>query len=108
VCVLAELVSASFEFVDGQLRRLQRHAAERHEASRMRANSARQVVVQQTTQVLRVRRLRLRTVPLLHKQSIDISCPPGPQQQTCRTLLQRANGTDRRTDAQTDGHRTVS
>jgi len=34
------------------------------------------------------------------QQSIDISCPPGPQQQTRRTLLQRANGTDRgRTDA---------
>jgi len=38
------------------------------------------------------------------QQSIDISYPPGPQQQTRRTLLQRANGTDR----QTDGHRTVS
>jgi len=34
------------------------------------------------------------------QQSIDISCPPCPQQQTRRTLLQRANGTDR----QTDGH----
>ena len=32
------------------------------------------------------------------QQSIDISYPPGPQQQTRRTLLQRANGTDRRTD----------
>jgi len=29
------------------------------------------------------------------QQSIDISYPPGPQQQTRRTLLQRANGTDR-------------
>ena len=29
--------------------------------------------------------------------SIDISCPPGPQQQTCRTLLQRSiDGTYRR------------
>ena len=27
-----------------------------------------------------------------------ISCPPGPQQQTHRMLLQWANGTDRRTD----------
>ena len=32
------------------------------------------------------------------QQSIDISYPPGLQQQTCRTLLQRANGTDSRTD----------
>jgi len=33
---------------------------------------------------------------------IDISYPPGPQQQTRRTLQQRPNdGTDR----QTDGHR---
>jgi len=31
----------------------------------------------------------------------DISYPPGPQQQTRRTLMQWANGTDR----QTDGHR---
>ena len=31
--------------------------------------------------------------------SIDISCPPGPQQQTRRTLVQRPiDGTDRRTD----------
>ena len=33
------------------------------------------------------------------QQSIDISYPPGTQQQTRRTLLQRANRTD------TDGHR---
>jgi len=38
------------------------------------------------------------------QQSIDISTPPSPQQQTRRTLLQRANRTDRRRD----GHRTVS
>jgi len=38
-----------------------------------------------------------RRTPLL-QQSIDISCPPCPQQQTRRTLLQWANGTDRRTD----------
>ena len=31
------------------------------------------------------------------QQSIDISYPPGPQQQTRCTLLQRTNGTDRRT-----------
>ena len=31
--------------------------------------------------------------------SIDISCPPGPQQQTRRTLLQRStDGTNRWTD----------
>jgi len=36
------------------------------------------------------------------QQLIDISCHPGPQQQTRRTLLQRStDGTDRRTD---DGH----
>jgi len=35
------------------------------------------------------------------QQSIDISCPLGPQQQTRRTLLQRTNGTDRRTDEHT-------
>jgi len=44
-----------------------------------------------------------RCMPLL-QQSIDISCPPDPRQQTRRTLLQPANGTDGRTD----GHRTVS
>jgi len=38
------------------------------------------------------------------QQSIDISYPPGAQQQTRRTLQQRANETDRRTD----GHRTVT
>jgi len=33
------------------------------------------------------------------QQSIDISCPPGAQQQTRRTLLQRSiAGTDRETD----------
>ena len=37
--------------------------------------------------------------------SINIACPPGPQQQTRCTLLQRSkNGTDR----QTDGHRPVT
>ena len=37
------------------------------------------------------------------QQSIDISCSPGPQQQTRRTLLQQANGTDKQTDRQADG-----
>jgi len=32
---------------------------------------------------------------------IDICCKPGPQQQTRRTLLQRADKTDRRTDRRT-------
>jgi len=40
------------------------------------------------------------------QQSIDISYPPDPQQQTRRTLLQRANGGQ--TDGRTDGHRAVS
>ena len=35
---------------------------------------------------------------LAPQQLIDISYAPGPRQQTRRTLLQRANGTDRRTD----------
>jgi len=37
------------------------------------------------------------------QQSIDISCLPGPQQQTCRSGVQRPNdGKDGRTDIQTD------
>jgi len=36
------------------------------------------------------------------QQSIDICQLPDPQQQTCRTLLQRANG------GRTEGHRTVT
>jgi len=36
------------------------------------------------------------------QQSIDISCLPSAQQQTRRTLLQLANGTDRRADRRTD------
>jgi len=37
------------------------------------------------------------------QQSIDISCPPGAQLQTRRTLLQRSiDGTDRQTDGRTD------
>ena len=44
-------------------------------------------------------------VTIAGQQSIDISWPPGAQQQTRRTLLQRSiDGTDR----QTDGHRTVT
>jgi len=44
--------------------------------------------------------LRPRTAaPPTVQQSIDIHYPPGPQQQTQRTLLQRANGTDRETDS---------
>jgi len=35
----------------------------------------------------------------LLQQSTDTAFPPGPQQQTRRTLLQRANRTDRRTDS---------
>jgi len=35
------------------------------------------------------------------QQSTDISYRPGPQQQTRRTLLQRANGTDRQADGWT-------
>ena len=49
------------------------------------------------------------------QQSIDISCPPRPQQQTRRTLLQRSMSiveidrwTGRQTDRQTDRHRTVT
>jgi len=38
------------------------------------------------------------------QQSIDVSYSPSRQQQTRRTLLQGANGTDRRTD----GHRAVT
>jgi len=36
------------------------------------------------------------------QQPIDIFYPPSPQQQTRRTLLQRANETDRRTDRRRD------
>ena len=39
--------------------------------------------------------------PPLLKQSIDISCPPGPQQQTCSSGVRRANGTDGQTDRRT-------
>jgi len=56
--------------------------------------------------------LLLRAVLRLHaaaaravQQPIDISYPPGPQQQTRRTLLQRANGIGLQTDG---GHRTVT
>jgi len=36
------------------------------------------------------------------QQLIDISYRPGPQQQTHHMLLQQANGTDSRTDGQTN------
>jgi len=40
------------------------------------------------------------------QQSIDISYPPpGPQQQTRRTVLQWAHETDRRTDAGSGNNR---
>jgi len=46
--------------------------------------------------------LRPRAVALpIVQQSIDISYQPGPQQQTRRTLLQRANGSE-------VGHRAVT
>jgi len=40
-------------------------------------------------------------MPLL-QQSIDISCPLGPQQQTCSSSVRRLDGTDRQTDGQTE------
>jgi len=44
------------------------------------------------------RRVAVRRAPL----SIDISCPPGPQQQTRHSGMQLSiNGTDRQTDKQT-------
>jgi len=42
--------------------------------------------------------------PPLLQQSIDISCPPGPQQQTCISGVWRPGGTD----GQTDGRPTVA
>jgi len=42
-------------------------------------------------------RQRAAAAPVV-QQSINISYQPGPQQQTRRTLPQRANGTDRQTD----------
>jgi len=47
-----------------------------------------------------VLRLRAAAAPAV-QQAIDISYLPGPQQQTRRTMLQRANGTDRQTDRRT-------
>jgi len=37
------------------------------------------------------------------QQSIDISWPPGPQQQTRRRGVQRPDKTDRQTDREADG-----
>jgi len=45
-----------------------------------------------------------RRTPLL-QQSINISCPPGPQQQTCSSGFAAVGPY---WDRQTDGHRTVS
>ena len=39
--------------------------------------------------------------PPATQQSIDISCSPGPQQQTCRGSVRRPDGTDRWTDGRT-------
>ena len=36
------------------------------------------------------------------QQSIDISYPPSPQQQTCSSGVRRPDGTDRQTDRRTD------
>ena len=47
----------------------------------------------------------VRIRPPLLQQSIDISCPPGPQQQTCSSGVRRPDWTDGRTDRhrQTNG-----
>jgi len=45
---------------------------------------------------------RAAAAPAPVQQPIDICYPAGPQQQTRRTLPQRANGTDRQTDGRTD------
>jgi len=43
------------------------------------------------------------------QQSIDISCPPGTQQQTLTSNLRRvSDGTDGQTDKSTDGRPTVT
>jgi len=43
------------------------------------------------------------------QQSIDISCPPGPQQQTCSSGFAPVGPCwNRQTDIQTDGHRTIT
>ena len=48
-----------------------------------------------------VLRFRAAAAPAV-QQSIDISYPPGPQQQTRCALLQQANRTERQTDRWTD------
>jgi len=48
-------------------------------------------------------RVLLTAGPPAVQQSIDIFCLPGPQQQTCRSGVQRPNvGTDGQTDGRTD------
>jgi len=42
------------------------------------------------------------------QQSINISCTPGPQQQTLCSGMQQSSGTDRQMDGQTDGCTKVS
>jgi len=49
-------------------------------------------------------RLLLTASPPAVPQWIDISCSPGSQQQTRRSRVMRANGTNGRTD---DGHCTI-
>ena len=43
--------------------------------------------------------VRIRPPSAARKQSIGISCLPGPQQQTCSSSVRRPDWTDRRTDA---------
>ena len=51
------------------------------------------------------RRAAVTSLLLDAQQSIDISCPPGAQQQTRRMLQQRLiDGTDRQTDGRTLEH----
>ena len=51
---------------------------------------------------VRWQRGAVRILPTLLQQSIDISCSPGPQQQTCSSGVRWSDGTDRQTDRQTD------
>jgi len=52
--------------------------------------------------------LLLSAGPPAVQQSIDISWPPGPQQQTRSSGVRRPDGTDRQTDGRTDGRPTVA
>ena len=60
-----------------------------------------QICVYIATQV-RWQRGIARIRPPLLQQSIDISCSPGPQQQTYSSGVRRPSGTDRQTDGRTD------